>query len=726
MIPRALRRALHLSSGVVAGSLACIAIAAGGLSATATPSLPATLLMACILMLVVIAVARRLRFEPPSARAQRVSLWLAAARPLADVEVALSLVAGTYALIEGTGGIDSPAYPLLYGLIAFSMTLQSRAGAGAAVTAAVAIELARAVRGPAEDRAVIAVHVLFLIAAALAHALFLRGLVWQQMRRRDRALAREVAEQRRSAHDYRLISAALGVESRAGRSRRDEEQLLAAGGAYAIGQSIFYMLGMLKRSLDARTVILLWCDERTSELRLKEAVSDSDELVERQRIAATGPLGALLRDRKPLALMHVKPKQLPYYGRGDFAGSFAGVPVLEGPHLRGVLCTDRLDPFDARDLELLEGATEQILRSIQSEQVFLAVERSKYEHERFYQASAMLCRALTLGEVMETAFDAAAQIIDYDAAALTIYDAATRRHRVYSVRERAGGEGLLSSKQLAGLEFRDNSGLVSMVVKNKHYLPAGGEVRDVTAPVYTRRIRLRDAESLVVLPLLSADEAIGTFMLASRRPRQFGKDVREMLGIIANQVAVSLQNGMMYEKMETMATTDGLTGLTNHRTFQERFDDLLLRASRHGSHAALLLCDVDHFKKVNDTYGHPVGDEVLRQVARVLREAVRKIDVPARYGGEEFVVLLEATDLDGARKLAERIRCDVAALMLDSEQGPFQVTMSLGVAVFPDDGKDKAVLIERADSALYHAKESGRNRVVTHRELRAERQQQAS
>ena len=163
-----------------------------------------------------------------------------------------------------------------------------------------------------------------------------------------------------------------------------------------------------------------------------------------------------------------------------------------------------------------------------------------------------------------------------------------------------------------------------------------------------RKVKLRGAESLLVLPLVSADEAVGTLTLASRERHRFRKDVREMLGVIANQVATSLQNAMMYKKMETMATTDGLTGLTNHRTFQERFAQLLERSARHNHRAAMLLLDIDHFKKVNDTYGHPVGDEVLRQVAQVLGKAVRVIDIPARYGGEEFAIVLEATDLDGA------------------------------------------------------------------------------
>ncbi|MEJ7603925.1 MAG: sensor domain-containing diguanylate cyclase [Kofleriaceae bacterium] len=248
----------------------------------------------------------------------------------------------------------------------------------------------------------------------------------------------------------------------------------------------------------------------------------------------------------------------------------------------------------------------------------------------------------------------------------------------------------------------------------------------MSAPIYTRKVKLEDAKSLLVLPLLCADEPVGTLTLVARAEKRFGTDIREMLSVIANQVAVSLENGFLYKKMETMATTDGLTGLTNHRAFQERFEDLVLRAERHGGKVALLLCDVDFFKKVNDGYGHPVGDEVLRRVARVLQEVPRKIDIPARYGGEEFAVLLDNVDVIQAKAVAERLRIEISKVVVETEKGPLSVTESIGVAVFPDDGRDRATLIERADLALYHAKHTGRNRVVTWPECLAAKSKKAS
>jgi diguanylate cyclase (GGDEF)-like protein len=351
-----------------------------------------------------------------------------------------------------------------------------------------------------------------------------------------------------------------------------------------------------------------------------------------------------------------------------------------------------------------------MLRSIQSERVFAAVERAKYEHERFFAALARLNRALTAEDVYATTFEATREICDFDFAAITLFDKAARRHTVVS----AVGD---APKGLAGLSFGDNAGIAAMVVKNKHFLPAGGEVRDKDALVFTKKVRLDGMESLLVLPLMSRDEAVGSFAVAARRPRAFGKDKREMLTVIASHVAVKLTNAQLYGRMEEMATTDGLTGLVNHRTFQERFAEMLARAERTGGKHALLLTDIDHFKKVNDTYGHPTGDVVLRGVAHVVRECVRKIDLAARYGGEEFAIVLEGTDLAGARQLAERIRGEVQKQVFQSSKGPFNCTLSLGIAVYPDDGRDGKAIIANADQALYQAKHNGRNRAVAYPEL---------
>jgi len=191
-----------------------------------------------------------------------------------------------------------------------------------------------------------------------------------------------------------------------------------------------------------------------------------------------------------------------------------------------------------------------------------------------------------------------------------------------------------------------------------------------------------------------------------------------MIEVMAIQAAQAVLRAQLYEQMEKMATTDGLTGLFNHRTFQSKTDEALAQARRYDRRCALILTDIDHFKAVNDTYGHPTGDVVLKQVARVLKQKARDTDIVARYGGEEFAIVMPETDLAGARAIAERIRKAVMTEAFQTELGPLKVTLSLGVATFPDLGADKQALIDLADQCLYHAKRHGRNQVVTGAQLK--------
>jgi diguanylate cyclase (GGDEF)-like protein len=167
-------------------------------------------------------------------------------------------------------------------------------------------------------------------------------------------------------------------------------------------------------------------------------------------------------------------------------------------------------------------------------------------------------------------------------------------------------------------------------------------------------------------------------------------------------------------RLGQLAVTDGLTGLYNHRHFHERLAMEVERSGRNGLPLALFMIDVDRFKRYNDRQGHPAGDEVLRQVARILSDGRRVNDFCARYGGEEFTVVLVDTPKATAAKLAEKLRQRVAEFAFPhrAEQPGGAITISVGVAAFPDDGNDAASLVRAADAALYRAKDAGRNCVV--------------
>ncbi|MBQ2872117.1 GGDEF domain-containing protein, partial [bacterium] len=182
---------------------------------------------------------------------------------------------------------------------------------------------------------------------------------------------------------------------------------------------------------------------------------------------------------------------------------------------------------------------------------------------------------------------------------------------------------------------------------------------------------------------------------------------------LANQAAIAIDNAKLYE----LATKDGLTKLYTHRHFFTLLDTEIKRAARYNHVMSVVMMDIDNFKSINDTYGHAVGDKVLREVASVIAKTVRKIDMPARYGGEEFAVILPETKGEDATIIAHRLRRKVEAINLTLNDGTVvKVTVSVGIAAFPDAAEDELTLMDFADKALYESKHHGKNCVHLYNE----------
>jgi two-component system cell cycle response regulator len=670
---------------------------------------------------------RRFRDERDSAdvapaATERTLRFLLLPRLRLDLEIGALLLVLTLAIIEFTGGARSPLHPMLYVLVAFFVSFYPRLLGLALTLAAAALDAVMILVRFGPDREMLLVHGTFIGFFAALNLVFTHTEIFRLRHRGEMRLRHALARVREAARDFRLFEAPAATAAATGTTLPPPEDASCAerrlrdplsGTVAAVNQiqeTLFDTLDLLRQSLGLHTCVALIIDRERSSLKLAEISTEAEEIDCGPFGVGDGVAGAAMRTGGALTLGNLRPdyRGLPYYRGPIRVGSFLAVPFRDGEDWRGVLVVDRLepDPFGDRERGIIVRAAERVARTIQNERAFLQLERTKREQGQLLAASERLSNTIREDDVEKGALEAARSIVDFDFGALVGFDEKANRHQVL----RATGDG---AAELAKLAFEDNQSLVAMAVRTRHYLPYRGDFDDRGQAVFARRGELRGMNSLLVLPLVVGESVLGALVVAARRRGAFRDDVRPLLQVLANQVATSLLNARMVRRLAEMATTDGLTGLANRRTFDAELERQTKSAERYRKPLSLLMCDVDHFKKVNDTHGHKCGDVVLQGFAQVLLACKRDLDVVARYGGEEFVVLCEETDTAGAKLLAERIRKELAARTFTSEQGPFHITCSLGVATFPLHANEKDRLVKTADEMLYKAKQTGRNRTVT-------------
>jgi two-component system, cell cycle response regulator len=255
----------------------------------------------------------------------------------------------------------------------------------------------------------------------------------------------------------------------------------------------------------------------------------------------------------------------------------------------------------------------------------------------------------------------------------------------------------------------------TILVKNVQRDPLMTEVKGLIAPLNIR--------SIIAVPVIFRDEVIGTLVLSTTKEGQsFKKREVRLFMALANASANALYNAFLYEhldrektRLEKLAITDYLTGIYNVRYFYNRLEEEFSRAERYQLPLSCIMFDIDYYKKINDTFGHRIGDIVLREFAQLVRSHARKSDIFARYGGEEFIMLLPQTAREGAITEAERIRKAVVEHSFHTKETNIRITVSVGVVSLPDEKiKNYDELIHCADTALFEAKNKGRNSVIVY------------
>lgn len=350
------------------------------------------------------------------------------------------------------------------------------------------------------------------------------------------------------------------------------------------------------------------------------------------------------------------------------------------------------------------------LKNSQMEQGRLFEEEQKKVQEMavLQEAAADIASDLALEPLLERLTHHASSLVKAELAALV------------TLNPEAGGIQYFKSnvplEEFPVKRFPDGKGLLGVVLKDGvplHLENASSDPRFEGLPAGHPFIG-----PLLGIPLLLKGKVIGGLFVANKKGGgSFSEKDMDLVMMLSLQSATAIENARLYTKTVELATTDELTGLSNRRVFMQELNTEVSRARRYNLAFSLLMIDIDHFKWVNDSHGHPAGDAVLKSLAKILNGQVRQVDIAARYGGEEFAIILPETNIDGARIVGERIRTAVAnSPFLINNKKKVGVTVSIGIACFPQCAQSIELLIERADQALYTAKKEGRNRVFLYRE----------
>ncbi len=371
------------------------------------------------------------------------------------------------------------------------------------------------------------------------------------------------------------------------------------------------------------------------------------------------------------------------------------------------ICIQKIENLN-QAFDYLEPIIIKYYKKIKKDQEFNSLQKSLHNISILYNISQAVNFIDDLKRLLQVIIQKALVTLDAEKGSLMLYDYAQNALQVRIV------SGLADKK----LEESINNGAIQCAkigvgegIAGTVFLERKPIITNLGSadPRFVIKEVLSHTKSLLCVPLIAKGEVIGVINITNKKhDKLFNQKDLEFITSLANQAAIAIDNAKLYE----LATKDGMTKLYIYRHFITLLENEIRRCSRYKRNMSLIMMDIDNFKKINDTYGHLTGDNILKSLARVLQETIRKIDIPARYGGEEFVVILPETDKQEAAIIAERIRKNIAEIVVKAnDTDNLSPTVSIGIAQFEVDGIDPKELINSADTALYHSKHNGKNTI---------------
>jgi diguanylate cyclase (GGDEF)-like protein len=402
------------------------------------------------------------------------------------------------------------------------------------------------------------------------------------------------------------------------------------------------------------------------------------------------------------------------YSEGDWHAVVA-VPLRSGGRLVGALGIADSDPnrrFSPEDWHLLDLFAQQAAIAINNARLYTVEKQRAAELSVLYESSAIITKSLDLTAVYTNTAEQLAKSVNATSTYLLSCDLESKKATVLYE---------YFSPEACDLERVSDLGVTYDMNDFPQSLEALRWGNPLTIRISDLNIDPKDREELIAygiksslkVPMIISGNLLGfAQILDSCSERNWSEGEIRLCQTLANQAAVAIENARLYSEMQRMAVTDALTGIYNRRGFFEVGRREINRANRFQRPLAAIMFDIDHFKQVNDAYSHAIGDQVLQALVKLCLANLREMDILGRYGGEEFAILLPETDCNNAYHTAERLCRLVEKTPLLTEAGPVFITVTLGVTCIKGETINLDILLDRADTAMYSAKQAGRNRVA--------------
>jgi diguanylate cyclase (GGDEF)-like protein len=457
------------------------------------------------------------------------------------------------------------------------------------------------------------------------------------------------------------------------------------------------ILAIARDYFHLRNVAIVLLDQQSQELHVRSQIG-WDEGQDKARLSlGQGITGAAALKKQPVYAPDVS-QDPRYFCSAKSTRSELAIPLMVRDEVVGVLdCqSDRVDHFDAETIDLLTLFSTQASMALQNARLYSL----EQQRARQLQAINAIAQQTTAVLDLEDLLDRVCKLIQ-DAFRVSHVSLFLREDHDLVLRAH---HGTLTPRVPEGGRFPASAEPWASILASSS---TAMETDLCSEPTSTKFFA--ESASRMCIPLVSFGQTLGVLALDSALPDAFRDGDLQSLESVADICATAIQNAHYVERVKQLAYLDGLTGIFNRRFFELRIMEEIERARRYGTGMAVIMADIDQFKRLNDEFGHVLGDEVLRQVSSLFNQQLRKIDVVCRYGGEEFGILLTQTNAHQAMSIAEKLRKMVAGWQFPGV--PRTVTISAGAAAFPEHGTTRDELVRTADAALYAAKQAGRNRV---------------